>query len=285
MNLLRCRPAADTAAANTKIIVPNAVAVVMPWKKNRAAKGKLAASTNARRLGRWDAFVTTAPAHMPPITKVRKICPGTVAIGNITTPPRPQHMPASSDPQAASCDHQAMLLASGPARRYRNHKTQRPVDTSRATPSQTIGMTAFAICRSTMAVRIAFTVLTASAIGICRNMALTCVARISLRASSRGPNLRPKKLRISPFPRAREECGTAVAPTTEPRAVPRWPKDIRRLRGARAASIGLSHAWGVQTHPESRDFDSYAGLESFTARARRLLVIQLPAVSAILTMF
>src|SRR6516162_1255864 len=101
---LRCPPANESAAAKTTIMAPRAFPVTVLSQKKRTAIGKLAESRKASSVARCEALSTTAPAHIPPITKVRKICPREGINENKIAPPRPQVKPAASEPQTASND-------------------------------------------------------------------------------------------------------------------------------------------------------------------------------------
>ena len=196
-NRLSCLAASASAVAKTKTIAANPLPVVEPFRKNKTAIGRLADTRNARRLGRCTALTTTAPAHMPPITNVRKICPATGTASNKSAPPAPQHRPASSDPQVANKPQGGP--ASPSCRRYSRHSTQRPVATSKTAASQSRGVIPAPRRCSTTAVMAAFAALTASAIGICRNSALSWAARTSRSSLSAGMPLNPKAIRLPDF--------------------------------------------------------------------------------------
>ena len=172
---------------------------------------------------------------MPPMTKVRKICPSTGMVGNKTAPPSPQHMPASSDPQVARHDHWATSVTPGCKRRYRSHNAQRPLVTSRTTQSQASG-------RAKPCELLQY------------DERYSCIDGIDserdrhlpkngaqLRATNFaedlvGPRFQAEKSPHLPFPRAPEECGSAA---TEPPAVLGWSKDIpgRRPPGEREIKV------------------------------------------------
>ena len=59
-----------------------------PAEPTVGATGRLAERRKASAVGRCGTFSTTAPAHIPPITKIKKICPSPGAAGNSTASAR-----------------------------------------------------------------------------------------------------------------------------------------------------------------------------------------------------
>ena len=173
--------------------------VAEPSQKNRTAIGKLADSRKARRVGRCEALTTTAPAHMPPITNVRKICPATGTAANRTTPPAPQHRARKqrtagrqqAPGRACVCPSACAAILSPQQPAAGGHQQDGGEPEQRGIPAPRR-------C-STTAVMAAFTALTASAIGICRNSALSWAARTSRSSLSAGMPLDPKAIRLPDF--------------------------------------------------------------------------------------
>jgi hypothetical protein len=101
-NRLRYAPARESATAKTIIMAARAVSAIEPVASSRKATGRLAERRKASSVGRCGTLSTTAPAHIPPITKIKKVCPSPGIAGNNTAPPRPQDRPARREPRATS---------------------------------------------------------------------------------------------------------------------------------------------------------------------------------------
>src|SRR5207237_7521019 len=112
-NRLRYAPARESATAKTIIIAARAVSAIEPVASKRKATGRLAERRKASSVGRCGTLSTTAPAHIPPITKIKKVCPSPGIAGNNTAPPRPQHRPASREPRATRIPQGADVLNLG----------------------------------------------------------------------------------------------------------------------------------------------------------------------------
>ena len=177
-------------------------------RRNRIAIGKLAEqqeSEKARQVrgaGHHCARAHAADNKGQKDLPERRRRPG-------TEPPRPD--PSTSPPAAnrrqRAAASEGVFFAGVAAISQPQHPA--PAVTSRTTQSQASGKHRRPrAAATTIAVMTAFTALTASAIGICRNTALTCAARISSRTSLGGARPSIRKTRHLLFPKADEGCAS-----------------------------------------------------------------------------
>ena len=92
------RATTDIASAYTTIMVPIARCRASACIIVRTTSGSSDGTMYARYAGRWQASVPAAPAPMPPITNVSRICDSTPPTSKNRNPAAPHSRPAHSDP-------------------------------------------------------------------------------------------------------------------------------------------------------------------------------------------